>query len=256
MAEEAAALDFPLPVLKAALAAYAMPRMITLQGRVSRQIIPTQGVIAGCPIAMALTKVFYVRAFDKFMARAPKGVYLDAYVDDLTLSAVGTSGSVIINITRAHEQLQALVRDELACGFAEGKTAVIASTRDIADAIARNVGIPADGASTRCLLGVDNAAGGTRSRLRRKSKKATRLKAALARRSRLLRLKRTVGRKANKVFRAGLQPAAAYDSPIWGLDEDEAVKLRRLAATAMSPKARGRSSDMVHIWYRTPTADP
>ncbi len=58
------------------------------------------------------------------------------------------------------------------------------------------------------------------------------------------------------MFRAGIQPAATYDSPRWGVDNDEALRLRRLAAVAMSPKARGRSLEMVHIWYQYPTADP
>ncbi len=77
----------------------------------------------------------------------------------------------------------------------------------------------------------------------------------MASKARLRRLKATVGRKANNILRAGILPSAAYDSPIWGVDEEEALKLRRLAATAMTPKARGRSLDMVHIWHGMPTAD-
>ncbi len=256
LAEEAAALGFPMPVLRAALAAYAMPRMITLQGRVSRQMVPTRGVIAGCSIAMALTKVFYLRAFDKLVNKVPKDVHLDAFVDDLTLSATGDSRSVILDVTKAHDELKAIVSDELGCSFANGKTAIMASSKAIAAAVARHVGVEDGGTAPQCLLGIDNLAGGVRARLGRKSRKGARLKAAMARRGRLARLKRAAGRKSNRIYRAGLQPAATFDSPIWGIDNDEAVKIRRLAATVMSPKARGRSLEMVHLWYDTPTADP
>ncbi len=216
LAEEAAALNFPQAVLRTALAAYSMGRMVTLQGRVAREVFPTSGVTAGCPIAMALTKVFYTRALDRCVARAPSGVHLDAFVDDLTLSSIGTEKSVVLNITKAHDYLKAVVNDELSCGFAEGKTAIIASSRSVAVAVSKHVGIEHDRATSQCLLGVDNTAGGSRARLRRKSKKAARLKAALARRRRLAVLKQTIGRKANRIYRTGLQPAATFDAPILG----------------------------------------
>ncbi len=254
LAEEAAALGFPLPVLKAAFAGYSMARPITLQGRVPRELHPTSRVIAGCSIAMALTKVFYLRAFDGFVARAPSGVQLDAYVDDLTLSAIGVDHRVIIDLTRAHDQLKTVVEEELNCRFPEWKTAVTATSRAVAAAIARHVGVESTGAP-QCLLGIDNAAGAPRRKLKRSSKKAERMKAALARRKRLQALAGVIGHKANRVYRMGLQPAAAFDGPVWGVDQHGALTLRRLAATAMRPRARGRSLAMVNIWYQTPTAD-
>ncbi len=255
LVEEARALDFPMPLIKAALAAYGSARMLTMQGRVAREVYPTSGVVAGCPLATALVKVFYLRALDQFVAATPEEVHLDAYVDDLTLSTIGTAQQVVLNITHAHERLRHTVVEVLGCAFAEGKTSIVATTKAAAAAIARNIGVEDSAAQAQCLLGVDNAAGGTRRRLRRGSRKASRLRAALARRRRLAALKGAIGsRKANKVFRAGLQPAAAYCSPIWGVDDDEVLQLRRLAAAAMTPKARGRSLEMTHLWYGTPTA--
>ncbi len=255
LAEEAKALGFPLPVLRAALSAYAMARMLTIQGRVAREMHPTRGVVAGCPLAMTLVKVYYLRALDKFTADAPRGIHLDAYVDDLTLSVVGEARRITIDITIAHEMLTKVVTEMLGCSFAQGKTAIVATSRETAAAIARCIGMPAADARAQCLLGVDCTAGGARKIIARGSKKAARLRAAMARRNRLRRLRATVGRKANKVFRVGMLPSAAYDSPIWGIDDLEALRLRRLAAAAMMPKARGRSLDMVHIWHGLPTAD-
>ncbi len=80
--EEAAALGFPMPILRGALSMYSAARMITLQGRVARELYPTVGVVAGCSLAMALTKLLYVRVLDRVTAEMPSGVKLDAHVDD------------------------------------------------------------------------------------------------------------------------------------------------------------------------------
>ncbi len=252
---EAAALGFPLPLVRAALGAYANARVMVLQGRVARELYPTRGVVAGCSLATTLVKVFYVRSFDTFIARAPPGVILDAYIDDATLSMVGGTREVIIHLTRAHEELAAIVRGELQCEFAEGKTAITASSREVAEAISKAVGMPQTASGPQCFLGVDNAAGAGRRAIKRGSKKADRLKKALRRRARLSQLATAVGGRAVKVFRSGLLPSAAYDAPVWGVDGDEALSLRRLAATAMAPRARGRSLTATHMWYGHPTAE-
>ncbi len=226
-----------------------------MQGRVARELYPTRVVVAGCSLAMALTKVFYIRPFDTYVARAPPGVLLDAYVDDVTLSMTGDGRTVTIHLTRAHESIAALVRDDLGCELAKEKTAVVATTKELASSISRAIGIKTQTADAQCMLGVDNIAGAQRAKLRRRSKKAARLKAAIQRRRRLAQVRGAAGRKANKVFRTGLLPSAAYDAPVWGIDCDEALRLRRLAATAMAPRARGLSLTATHMWYGHPTAD-
>ncbi len=255
LAAEAEALGYPMALIRAAFGAYAHARVMTLQGRIARELYPTRGVVAGCCLAMALTKVFYVRSFDTFVARAPPGIVLDAYVDDITLSMTGNGRTVVIELTRAHEQLTELVRGDLDCEFAPGKTAVTATTKEIATAVARAVGADTEPRRSQCLLGVDNTGGARRAVLKRNSKKGARLKAALRRRRRLEHLHNVVGRGAAKVFRTGIIPSAAYDAAVWGLDDAEARRLRRLAAAAMAPRGRGRSLRMVHMWYSHPTAD-
>ncbi len=251
---EAAALHYPMPVLRGALAAYSAARFVTLQGRVSRELYPTVGVIAGCSLAMSLTKVFYLRTLDAFVARLPPTITLDVHVDDLTLSAIGEPRRVEIDLANARADL-ATVMEELGCTFAPDKTAVTATTRTLANGIGRRMGIEAGAVSTPCILGVDNTAGAARARLKAKSKKAARLRAALARRGRLDNVRRTVGSGASKIFRTGLLPAASYDAAVWGLSDGEVLKLRRLAATTLSPRARGRSLRMLMLWYGVPTAD-
>ncbi len=67
-------------------------------------------------------------------------------------------------------------------------------------------------------------------------------------------MQRVVGSKAKKIFVAGIRPAATYGTQIWGLDDGEIAKLRRLAAAALRPQARGRSLQLTMLWHGVPTA--
>ncbi len=120
---EARALGFPIPVLKAALAAYSAARVVTMNGRISREVYPEVGVVAGCSLAMALTKLYCIRAFDEVTEQIPPAVKLDTFVDDLTLSATGTPPSVLDDLLRAHAILSDAVNATLRCTLAPGKTA-------------------------------------------------------------------------------------------------------------------------------------
>ncbi len=83
---------------------------------------------------------------------------------------------------------------------------------------------------------------------------AKRLRAAMARRQRLRNVQRAVGAKAVKVFVAGIQPAATYGAQVWGMDDSEVARLRKLAAAAMRPQGNCRSLRMTHLWHGLPTA--
>ncbi len=254
LANEARALGFPLPVLRAALAAYSSARVVTMGGRISREVYPTTGVVAGCSLAMALTKVYCLRAFDDFVSEAPRGVRLGTFVDDLTLAAVGAPAAVVDDITRAHAILTDIINGTLGCTFAAGKTTLTATTRSVAAAIARRLHIPGGTSVAATLLGIDNTSAAPRAVLRGKSKKSTRLKAAMARRKRLKQVQQAIGTRARKIFVAGVQPAATYGAQLWGLDDGEVSRLRRVAAAALRPQGRGRSLQATLLWHDLPTA--
>jgi hypothetical protein len=167
---------------------------------------------------------------------------------------VGPAAEVVEAVLDAHAVLAEAVEDDMGCKFAEGKTAVLATSRAATAALARRIGVGGGVAQHACILGVDNAAGRERRGLRAGSRRAARLKKALARRTRLEKLDRVIGRKALTIYRAGVELAAAHDSPIWGVSDAEAMRLRRLAAATMSPHARGRSLTMLHLWNGLPTA--
>ncbi len=251
---EAKAVGFPAPIVRAALAQYAAARMLSMGGRICREMYPTTGVVAGCSLAMVLTKIYSIRALDEFVSKAPPTVALDTHVDDFTVSAIGQEAAVLEDLMAAHEKLREVVEDTLLCNFAKGKTAITATSRSLAAAISRRLGVSGGVAKAATLLGIDNTAAAPRASLRGGSKKSKRLKAALARRKRLQQVQRAVGSKAKKVFVAGIRPAATHGAQIWGLDDAEIGKLRRLAAVALRPQARGRSLGITLLWHDLPTA--
>ncbi len=254
LAEEARAVGYPIPLLRAAMAAYSAARVLTLQGRIARELYPTTGIIAGCSLAMALTKVYCLRAFDAFAADLPPSISFDAHVDDLTLGATGHPNAIIDDIVTAHANMKHMVVNELGCNFAQGKTSIVSSARVVAAALTRKLEVTGGVSGSACLLGIDCTAGAPRGRIGAGSKKAERLKAALARRKRLGNLRAAIGHRAVRVFRSGAQPAATFDAAVWGLADTEVRAIRKLAATTMSPKGRGRSMAMTHLWHRMPTA--
>ncbi len=252
---EARALGFPVPIVKAALAAYSNARVISMNGRTARECYPSAGIVAGCSLAMALTKVYSLRAMDNLVEKVPKGVKLDTFVDDLTLAAIGPPAAVIDDLTTAHQMMIDMVNDEMECSLAENKTAITATARPVAAAIARRLRLPGGTRAAATLLGIDCTAAACRSSLRGGSRKAARLKAAMARKRRLKHLQRAIGKRARKIFIAGVQPAAAYGGQVWGFDDGEVMKLRRLAAAALKPSGKCRSLQASLLWHDLPTAD-
>ncbi len=61
-------LGFPLVLLRVALNAYAAPRALAMNGALARPLAAQDGVLAGCGLAMTLTKVFVVEALDRVVA--------------------------------------------------------------------------------------------------------------------------------------------------------------------------------------------
>ncbi len=49
---------FPLPVVRLSLAMYAVPRVLSLEGRITREVWPKRGVGAGCGLANSYVKVY------------------------------------------------------------------------------------------------------------------------------------------------------------------------------------------------------
>ncbi len=121
LAQEAAALNFPLDIVRASMTAYGHPRMVALHGRLAREVHPRRGVVAGCTFASTYVRVFMLRALDRAVSEMPDGVSLDMYIDDVALSAVGEPKQVTEKVFRAHANLRRISQEELGCTFAKEK---------------------------------------------------------------------------------------------------------------------------------------
>ena len=80
---------FPLPVLRVAVSAYKMPRVLVLHGEAAPTGHPSRGVVAGCAIATYLVKLYCLLVLDNVVRLHPR-VSLDVFIDDSHQSAQGT----------------------------------------------------------------------------------------------------------------------------------------------------------------------
>jgi hypothetical protein len=213
---EAQALDFPMHLLRASLAAYAAPRVLTLNGIAAKELHPRRGLIAGCTFATTLVKVFYLRRMEAVVKKLPIGTNVDMYIDDVAVLAEGPKDRVAADAIRAHGLVKQAITEGLGCKLAPQKAAVIASHKAVGQRIARALNLGDGLVSAAPNLGTDATAGKARRVLRRGAKRWQRYRIGALRKKRLWAVARAVGRKAITIFTAGISPGITYGDEIWG----------------------------------------
>ncbi len=133
LAGEVHAVGFLVAVARMSVEMYKAERRLVVDEAVSEPILPTRGFMAGCSRALALIKVVMVRRMDAYVARHPR-VNFDLCVDDVEMQAVGTV-RVVETLAAAVTDLKKVLCDELGFPLADEKAQVVASTKDIAEAI-------------------------------------------------------------------------------------------------------------------------
>ncbi len=237
LADEVHAVGFPIAVARMAVEMYKAERRLLVDEAVSGPIFPTRGFMAGCSRALALIKVVMVRRMDVFVSRHPR-VCLDLYVDDVEMQAVGTL-RIADTLASAVDDLEKVLCDELGFALAHDKAQVVASTQEIAEAIAAKTGGRAGKVACRAVkLGVEMTSGKKQGRAMRHRR--ARLRKALSRQRRLTKFKR-MGGAASIVARRGVIPAATFGKRVGGVSNAELAQLRRLVASATAPNTKGSS---------------
>ncbi len=168
---EAQALGFPLNLVRASLAAYSAPRVLTLNGIAAKELHPRRGIIAGCTFASSLVKVFYLRRLDTVVKAPPGGTNLDVYIDDVAVLAEGPKDRVAADAITAHGLIKQAITAELGCKLAPQKAAIIASHKIVGQRIARALNLEEGLVSAAPNLGTDATAGKPRRNLGRGSKR-------------------------------------------------------------------------------------
>jgi hypothetical protein len=241
------------------------------------------GVLAGCGMAMALTRAYVIGPLDaivdEFGAGSTLPARLDMFVDDIALAANGTIGQVISRLSNAAELLQEVIEGPLACSIEFGKAAVVSSNRLLTDMLRRRFAARADdqqqqqrrrgrrpphrrqargagqGAAegTALNLGIDFAAGRRRSTQGRMTKRSKRLATLRIKTAKLVRIKAIAGRRTPLIFMAGPLPEGVFGAAVNGLSDKEALAVRRCAAQAFTPRAKGRSLSTLLLLHDMPT---
>ncbi len=259
-------LDFPMVLLKVALNVYE----VSLSGALARPLEADDGVLAGCGFAMALTKVFTIEALDRVVAAVqpqrplPIRDYdddavtdVDMYVDDLALSVTGDAGDVVDSMEEAAEILRHELVDVLGTEIELSKAAIVTSSAKLSHALKRRLGklagaadVPPEAAAN---LGVDYAAGRPRRCHAASGRRKRRLRRLAAKAKRLARIRQILGKRAATVFTTGPMAEAVYGAAVNGMSNTEVMALRRAAAHAYSPRARGRSLTALMLLHGAPT---
>ncbi len=254
LASEADTLGFPTCILRASLSMYAAPRMVSMGQFVAKETYARRGIIAGCGFATTLTKISYIRRFDRLVKEIPDVSKLDVYIDDVAITTQGPRRKAVAEAIKAHECLRRALYEGDGLKLAPQKASVVASDRAAGKFVATAVG--REGAEAECAanLGVDVTAGGRRSRIGRNSKWRTRGRIGVGRGRKLWSLSKTIGRKALRIFTTGVAPAMCHGAQVWGLSDVEARRARQVAAETMRPRSRCRSLTAVQLINDMPTA--
>ena len=87
LAGKALELDFPPLLLHHLLRMHSSPRVLVADEQCSRQILPRRGIVAGCPMATSMAKIFLCNIVGQLVRRRlPSSV--STWVDDLGLDVV------------------------------------------------------------------------------------------------------------------------------------------------------------------------
>ncbi len=237
LAQEAQRMEFPTAIARMAVEMYRAERRLVIDEAVSEAIDPTRGFMAGCARALALVKVVMIRKVDAYVARHPR-VALDLYVDDVELQAVGTD-RIVETLAEAAEDLRSVLTEDLGFQLADDKAQVVASAKEIADAIVdRTRGTAGKVVDKAVKLGVEMTSGARRGRFG--GHKRARFNKAMARQRRLMKFKK-MGGAADKIVRRGIIPAATFGKRVSGVSNAELRQLRTLIGRTCAPNTKGTS---------------
>ena len=229
LVREAVALGFPLWVLRLSMAAYRMPRVVRIEGVVSRIVLPLRGITAGSGLATTEMRILLIRVVDRACVMY-KTITPTLFVDDLSLEGGGGEAVAL----REMAGFTSHVCDQFTADGLEvsrAKSVCTASSlsngRNLERALQRH-GIRFEARVKSLGVGLG---GGTR---RNSQASCARLKAFRARQPRFRALARA-GVKVDRLVRTGGRSALMYGAAIQGVAPTMLKNQRRAAAAAAAP---------------------
>ena len=232
--------SFPPLLLWGALCAYRGPRFLFADGLIAPPAFARRGVLAGCPIAVALSKVALWPACNKVLNQ-PAVATADTWVDDLSVDFCGKNPHQVAakGLRVARALFASLAEEGLEVSLK--KTTWVASSAAVEAALKKqSKDNPVQVSTVAKDLGVANAAG----RARRTQTQAKRLRKGAARGQKLhsLRVLRTSHRV--RISKMGSLSAAIWGHQGLGLSPKQLRGPRTQAALAGRKQKLG-SADVV-----------
>ena len=202
LVSHAQGVDFPPLLLWGAICAYRGPRLLTADGLVAPPAYASRGVLAGCPIAVALWPACHA------VLNQPAVSTADIWVDDLSVDFCGPNPQQVAakGLRVARSLFGALAEEGLEVSLK--KTTWIASSPAVEAALKKqSKGEATQVSSVAKDLGVANAAG----RARRTQVQSKRLRKGFTRGARLQTL-----RVKNVAHRVRVSKMGSLSAAIWG----------------------------------------
>ncbi len=247
--------NFPEAIVRVCLALYACPRMLALDGALSREVYPEHGIIAGDTMATTLVKVYCVGALDELCYKLPPTVDLDVHIDDLVLTAEAEPRKLLADLPEAETMLMKMIKEDLRCSVSIAKAGLVATTHKLAAELKKRIPTVAGPVvSSMPNLGVDCRAAAPRGRTSKSTKKAARLRKGAVRTGRLHRLTKVLGRRVKTIYAVGIAPATYYGTSVQGMSDVDVKRARRMAVAALPPRTRLRSLATTLLLHQTPTS--
>ena len=226
-------------------------RFLKWAGSTSQAIVPYNSLLAGSIFSNSYARTYLYDLLDELHSGFPK-VMLGVHVDDL---ATLTEGEDVDDIYDSIKSAAKYIKDSFRQRKLQisDKTVIVSSKPSLAKKLCKELNelqIPATHALQVRDLGIDNAAGGRRAT---KVTMARALKAA--RRLRRLRIIHRYDKRASKLYRTNLWPAASYGIGATGIAPTSIKTLRRQAGQAALGRSGQCSTSAIAIQFREGT-DP
>ena len=214
--------SFDPAVVRLACFAYGMLRVLSWDGLSAVAGYAHKSVVAGCSLATTWVVLYTIETYDG-LVRAFPSIQLDVYIDDAFLmTSNAEEDEVVKQLDDSAHYLGVQVKEVLECDIAIPKACVIASSQSLATKVAKSIGELAGRAAQAALnLGIGITMGKPRRKLGKLAIKHSRIKKALSRKPRVVRLRQVVPSKVHRIFTAGQRPQASYGVQVLGVDDAE-----------------------------------
>ena len=251
LSAECIACDYPRQVMAAALATYGFSRRLTFQGFVTEEVNPHRGVTAGSAFATGDLWLVMRSTMLAIFRQYPKAIFT-IHVDDISYQVDGKESEVADEIVKVHREVESALQEKCGLVISTPKTVVLGSTQEIADRVAKAIGLEA-GCTLCRKLGADyslergptaNKVKGPKVRVSQAGRKGrrgigTKVKSCFLTREK--RIKKAVNRASRlrfftkargKMFNMGVAPVALYGAEHQPWDEKQIQRLENVAVKA------------------------